>query len=146
MILGIDGLGHGQDRLAVALELLVAVVVGVGLVLRQLPQSKPLLPVDLLMRPIFALSVAASVCSFAAQSMAFTSLPFFLVHDLGRSQTETGLPAHPLVGGDGADRASFAGRPVRPVLAGADGRAWPGRAVRRPARPRPACPACRPGG
>ena len=46
---------------------------------------------DLFRRPIFALSVAASVCSFAAQSMAFTSLPFFLVEGLGRSQTETGL-------------------------------------------------------
>lgn len=91
LILGIDGLGHGQDRVAVTLELAGAVAVGVALVWRQLPQTKPLLPVDLLMRPVFALSIAASVCSFAAQSMAFTSLPFFLVHDLGRSQTETGL-------------------------------------------------------
>jgi DHA2 family multidrug resistance protein-like MFS transporter len=91
LILGIDGLGHGQGGQAIALELGGAVVVGVALVWRQLPQSKPLLPVDLFRRPIFALSVAASVCSFAAQSMAFTSLPFFLVEGLGRSQTETGL-------------------------------------------------------
>jgi DHA2 family multidrug resistance protein-like MFS transporter len=91
LILGIDGVGHGQDRMVVGLELLGAAVVGVALVLRQLPQAKPLLPVDLFRRPVFALSVAASVCSFAAQSMAFTSLPFFLVQDLGRTQTETGL-------------------------------------------------------
>lgn len=91
LILGIDGVGHGQDRMVVGLELLGAAVVGVALVLRQLPQAKPLLPVDLFRRPIFALSVAASVCSFAAQSMAFTALPFFLVQDLGRTQTETGL-------------------------------------------------------
>jgi len=91
LILGIDGLGHGQDRMAIALELCGAVAVGVALVWRQLPQSKPLLPIDLLMRPVFALSIAASVASFAAQGMAFTALPFFLIHDLGRSQTETGL-------------------------------------------------------
>ena len=91
LILGIDGLGHGQARLMIALELAGAATVGVALVLRQLPQSKPLLPVDLLARPIFALSIAASIASFAAQGMAFTALPFFLIHDLGRTQTETGL-------------------------------------------------------
>ncbi len=91
LILGIDGLGHGQAPFAVGLELVGAVLVGVALVWRQLPQSKPLLPVDLLMRPMFALSIAASVCSFAAQSMAFTSLPFLLMHEMGKSQTETGI-------------------------------------------------------
>ena len=91
LILGIDGLGHGQDRMAITLELVGAIAVLVALVWRQLPQSKPLLPIDLLMRPVFALSIAASVCSFAAQGMAFTALPFFLIHDFGRSQTETGL-------------------------------------------------------
>ncbi len=91
LILGIDGLGHGQSPFAVGLELVGAVVVGVALVWRQLPQSKPLLPVDLFRRPMFALSVAASVCSFAAQSMAFTSLPFLLMHEMGKSQTETGI-------------------------------------------------------
>jgi len=91
LILGIDGLGHGQDRMTIALELAGAAAVGVALVWRQLPQSKPLLPVDLLMRPVFALSIAASIASFAAQGMAFTALPFFLMNDLGRTQTETGL-------------------------------------------------------
>jgi len=91
LILGIDGLGHGQRASGVGLELVGAVVVGVALVWRQLSQTNPLLPVDLLRRPIFALSITASVFSFAAQSMAFTSLPFFLVETLGRSQTETGL-------------------------------------------------------
>lgn len=91
LILGIDGLGHGQGKVAIALELVGAAVVGVALVWRQLPQSNPLLPVDLFRRPVFTLSVSASVFSFTAQSMAFTSLPFFLVVALGRSQTETGL-------------------------------------------------------
>ena len=125
LILGIDGLGHGQDRLGIALELVGAVVVGVALVWRQLPQSKPLLPVDLLMRPVFALSIAASVCSFAAQSMAFTSLPFLLIQELGKSQTETGILMTPWSAAM-AFTAMFAGRlsdRFSPAVMGALGQA-----------------------
>jgi DHA2 family multidrug resistance protein-like MFS transporter len=41
--------------------------------------------------PIFALSIATSVCSFAAQMLAFVSLPFFFEGTLGRSAVDTGL-------------------------------------------------------
>ena len=58
---------------------------------RQVSRANPLLPVDLLRRPIFALSVAASTCSFAAQSMAFVTLPFYLERGLGFGRGETGL-------------------------------------------------------
>ena len=51
----------------------------------------PMLPIDLFARPIFALSVATSVCSFIAQSLALVSLPFYFEHDLGLSQVTTGL-------------------------------------------------------
>ena len=51
----------------------------------------PLLPVDLLRIPVFALSMGTSICSFAAQMIAFVSLPFFLQHTLGHSAVETGL-------------------------------------------------------
>jgi DHA2 family multidrug resistance protein-like MFS transporter len=125
LILGIDGLGHGQGGVAIALELVGAVAVGVALVWRQLPQSKPLLPVDLLMRPIFALSIAASVCSFAAQSMAFTSLPFLLIQELGKSQTETGILMTPWSAAM-AFTAMFAGRlsdRFSPAVMGALGQA-----------------------
>jgi len=125
LILGIDGLGHGQDRMGIAVELLGAVVVGVALVWRQLPQAKPLLPVDLLMRPVFALSIAASVCSFAAQSMAFTALPFLLMQELGKSQTETGLLMTPWSAAM-AFTAMFAGRlsdRFSPAVMGALGQA-----------------------
>lgn len=67
------------------------VAAGVALVRRQAGRPAPLLPVDLLRIPIFALSVATAICSFAAQMLAFVALPFFLQHGLGRSQVETGL-------------------------------------------------------
>ncbi len=51
----------------------------------------PLLPVDLLRIPIFALSMCTSVCSFCAQMLAMVSLPFYLQSVLGRTEVETGL-------------------------------------------------------
>jgi MFS transporter, DHA2 family, multidrug resistance protein len=91
LITAIDGAGHGQDALAVGSEALAAVLAGAALVLRQLPQTSPLLPVDLLRLPIFALSIATSITSFAAQMLSYVALPFFLQDTLGQSQVETGL-------------------------------------------------------
>jgi MFS transporter, DHA2 family, multidrug resistance protein len=56
-----------------------------------LSREAPLFPVDLLRRPIFALSVATSLCSFAAQNIAFVTMPFYFEDVLGRSLTESGL-------------------------------------------------------
>jgi DHA2 family multidrug resistance protein-like MFS transporter len=50
-----------------------------------------MLPVDLFRRPLFALSVVTAVCTFAAQGLAFVSLPFYFEHVLGRSPVETGF-------------------------------------------------------
>ncbi len=50
-----------------------------------------MLPVDLYRRPLFALSSATSMCSFAAQGLSFVSLPFYFQSVLGRSAVETGL-------------------------------------------------------
>jgi DHA2 family multidrug resistance protein-like MFS transporter len=91
MIMGVDGLGHGQGRATILLELAATAVIGFVLVRRQFSRSAPLLPVDLLRIPIFALSVGTSICSFTAQGLAYVSLPFYFQDVLGRSQVETGL-------------------------------------------------------
>ncbi len=91
MIVGVDGLGQGENRLLVVSELLFAAVAGYFLVKRQLSRSNPLFPIDLLRIPIFGLSIATSICSFAAQTLAYVSLPFYLQNGLGRNQVETGL-------------------------------------------------------
>ncbi|MFM0314722.1 MFS transporter [Paraburkholderia nemoris] len=91
LIFAIDGLGHGEHIRWVVAEALVAVVIGYFFVRRQLTQSAPLLPIDLLRIPVFALSIGTSVCSFCAQMLAFVSLPFLLQDTLGLSQVETGL-------------------------------------------------------
>ncbi|CAG4895875.1 MFS transporter [Paraburkholderia gardini] len=91
LIFAIDGLGHGEHRGYVLAELVAAGVIGYFFVRRQLDRPAPLLPVDLLKIPIFALSIGTSICSFAAQMLAFVSLPFLMQDTFGLTQVQTGL-------------------------------------------------------
>ena len=91
LISGVDGLAHGQSAALVAAEVAGTVVVGVALIRRQARLTSPLLPVDLLRVPLFALSVAGAVCCFAAQGLAYVAMPFLLQNTLGFDQVHTGL-------------------------------------------------------
>jgi DHA2 family multidrug resistance protein-like MFS transporter len=91
LVSAIAGLGHGESLSYAGAELAGAMIFAFVLVTRQLSQSSPMLPVDLLRIPLFALSVATSICSFVAQSMALVSLPFLFENTLGHGQVETGL-------------------------------------------------------
>jgi DHA2 family multidrug resistance protein-like MFS transporter len=91
LITGIDGVAHNEAWPIVLLEVAGAVAMGALLVARQASQASPLLPVDLMRIPLFALSVATSICAFAAQGLALVSLPFLFQNTLGRSQVDTGL-------------------------------------------------------
>ena len=91
ILLGFDGLGHGSDRLLVAGELVVGVVSAVVFVRLQRTRAEPMLPVDLFRLPIFALSVGTSVCSYAAQTIAYVALPFYFQVAGGFSQSHVGL-------------------------------------------------------
>jgi len=91
LIFGIDGLAHGHHRLQILAELAAAAVLGTVFVRRQLRLAHPMMPVDIFKRPVFALSISASTCTFTAQGLAFVSLPFFFHTVLGRDATSTGL-------------------------------------------------------
>jgi MFS transporter, DHA2 family, multidrug resistance protein len=108
---------HGFDRVAAALNVItfaalilalgeaaqrgpahitltalgIAIIAGMLMLRRERGHPAPMLPVDLFRRPMFALSTMTAVCSFAAQGLAFVSLPFFFETALGRSQVETGF-------------------------------------------------------
>ncbi|WP_374470620.1 MFS transporter [Phenylobacterium sp.] len=71
--------------------LAVGVVAGVVLARRELGRPAPMIPFDLLRIPIFGLSIATSIVSFAAQMLAYVALPFYFQGPLGRSAVETGL-------------------------------------------------------
>ena len=93
--------GHGFDPLAAGLTALgfAALVFGLGsaaqrrpLVLRrQRGHPAPMLPVDLLKRPLFALSAFTSMASFTTQGLAFVALPFYFQTVLHRPPVETGF-------------------------------------------------------
>ena len=91
LITAIDGVGHGERTEWVILQALGALGVGAILVTRELSRSSPLVPVDLMRIPVFALSICTSICAFTAQSMAMVSLPFLFESTLGLGQVRTGL-------------------------------------------------------
>ncbi|HEY0182767.1 MAG TPA: MFS transporter [Rhodopila sp.] len=91
LIFGIGEAAHSASRAITLTALGVAVAAGGTLTWRQLGLPAPMLPVDLYRRPMFALSSLTSLCSFAAQGLAFVSLPFYFQTVLGFSAVETGL-------------------------------------------------------
>jgi DHA2 family multidrug resistance protein-like MFS transporter len=94
-ISALGGVAHAQPTGVVALQFAGAALVGFLFLRRQIALPAPMLPVDLFRRPVFALTVATSVCSFLAQTSAYVALPFLLEVTLGRSQVATGLMMTP---------------------------------------------------
>jgi DHA2 family multidrug resistance protein-like MFS transporter len=90
-IIGIGSAAHQAWPVLVVIELVAALLLGSLLTRRQADHPAPMLPTDLFRRPLFALSAATAVCSFAVQGLAFVSLPFYFEDVLMRSQVETGF-------------------------------------------------------
>ncbi|MEJ0064964.1 MAG: MFS transporter [Caulobacteraceae bacterium] len=88
---GVDVLTRTRARMIGAAETVAGLVIGAVLVIRELGRPRPLVPVDLLRNPIFALSVATSIASFSAQMSAFVALPFRFENTLHYDQVATGL-------------------------------------------------------
>jgi DHA2 family multidrug resistance protein-like MFS transporter len=89
----ISGVGRlGMGNMSGAVE---EIAVGLGclgiLIWQQMRKVRPLLPLDLMRLPMFALSVGTSSCSYAAQILAYVSLPFFFEKGLRLTPVETGL-------------------------------------------------------
>jgi DHA2 family multidrug resistance protein-like MFS transporter len=97
--------------------ILVGLIAGAALVRREWSEPMPLMPLDLLRIPMFSLSIAASIVSFAAQMLAYVTLPFLLQSVLGRSVLETGLLMTPWPIAVGI-AAPFAGRMADRLPAG----------------------------
>ena len=87
---GLQSLSHSDAGALALLEIALALVLWVLLLRHERGRSAPLIPVDLLARPVFALSVLTGVCSFTAQMSALVALPFE-IQRLGHSAVETGL-------------------------------------------------------
>jgi DHA2 family multidrug resistance protein-like MFS transporter len=91
VVLGISSAAHKAETGVVWAQLVVGILLGLLVIRRQADHPAPMLPIDLFRRPMFALSAATSVCSFAIQGLAFVSLPFYFEDILHRTQVETGF-------------------------------------------------------
>jgi DHA2 family multidrug resistance protein-like MFS transporter len=91
LILGLGAVAHRGSWLLIALEWTIAIACGAALLRRESGYRAPMLAVDLFRQPIFLLSAVTSVCSFAAQGLAFVALPFLLQNAMGHSAVETGF-------------------------------------------------------
>jgi DHA2 family multidrug resistance protein-like MFS transporter len=91
LVNAVDDIGQGSNPMVIGLEFVCAIVAGTVFIRRQLTLRAPMLPVELFRQPIFALSVGTSICSYAAQSLAFVALPFYFEYVGGNSQVATGL-------------------------------------------------------
>jgi MFS transporter, DHA2 family, multidrug resistance protein len=91
LIVGVDAISQSGALAEAFAALAGAAVFGFLFVRRQLRQSAPLLPVDLLRMPVFALSLATSISGFAAAAIGLLALPFFFEDVLKLSDAATGL-------------------------------------------------------
>ncbi len=89
LVIGVDDLG--SDRSTAVAEIAAGLVGAAVLVLQQRRNTTPLLPLDLLRMPIVGLSIATSVCSYAAQMLGYLSLPFLFQTVMHQTQVATGL-------------------------------------------------------
>lgn len=90
LVYAINGLAQGAPW---RLTLGSMGLAGLGLYLllrRQAGTPAPLLALDLLREPRYALSATSAGASLTAQSLAFVALPFMLQYQLGFSQVQTG--------------------------------------------------------
>ena len=65
-------------------------VLGTVYVRTQLHRRYPMLPFDLLRRPMFSMSVITSIVSYTAQMMVLVGMPFMLLHNFGMDPVRTG--------------------------------------------------------
>ncbi len=91
MMASFEGFAHGADLRLAACGAGAALLAGSRFAARQLRAENPVLPVDLLRIPIFAVSLLTSVCSYLAQMLAMVALPFYLQHTLGYDDVGAGL-------------------------------------------------------
>jgi DHA2 family multidrug resistance protein-like MFS transporter len=87
---GIQVATHESLGLGIAM-VLAGIVSGIALVRRERGRTNPVVPVDLLAKPVLGLSALASMACFVATSSLMLSLPFRLEEAIGYTPAEVGL-------------------------------------------------------
>ena len=95
VIAGLEALVHGNSPVVSAAVVVVGLLFGVVFVLHERREPFPILPVDLLARPVLALSVGGAFMAFFASQILILSLPFRLQHGFGLPPSEVGAMIAP---------------------------------------------------
>ncbi len=90
IISGLESLVHGDSPVVSGAIVAAGAVVGVMFVRRELDEPRPILPIDLLARPVLALSVTGALAAFIASMSFILSVPFHLQHEYGFQPSEIG--------------------------------------------------------
>lgn len=91
LVIGLQAVVGGQFEATTVLLTAIGLIGGVWFIRREQRRTSPILPVDLLSRPIFALSASAALAAFTASMCFLLSLPFRLQADLGMEPAQIGL-------------------------------------------------------
>lgn len=98
IVSGLEALVHGDSPVVSGAVIAIGAGAGVLLVRHERDEPVPILPVDLLDRPVIALSIGGAFVSFVAAMLATLSLPFRLQHGFALAPSEIGamIAAWPL--------------------------------------------------
>jgi DHA2 family multidrug resistance protein-like MFS transporter len=90
LVVGLNLLSQGALRQLGAAAIVLSLPIGYLFVRRELGLSRPIVPVDLLRRPVLALSTIGAVSTFVASMIVLTSLPFRLELSFGFAPLQVG--------------------------------------------------------
>ncbi len=94
-IFGLEAGVHGGPVVIVAAVLGSGVLFAFAFVRHELRQTHPIMPVDLLARPVLALSIVGALAAFMASMVLLLSLPFRLQHGYGFAPAKIGAMIAP---------------------------------------------------
>ena len=95
LVFALAAAAQREAGVVVAGAALLALAGGAALLRRERGHPAPMLPLDLLRRPMFALSALTALASFTSQGLAFVSLPFLFEQVLHRNPVQTGFLMSP---------------------------------------------------
>jgi len=95
IISGLESAVHGDSPVVSAAIVATGILVAFIFVRRELGEARPIMPVDLLGMPVFALSTLGALTAFVASMAVILSLPFRLEHGFGFAPSEVGAMIAP---------------------------------------------------
>lgn len=88
---GLESAVHGDSPVVSAAIVLTGALIGVCFLRRERHEADPILPIDLLARPVLRLSVIGAYTAFIASMTLIISMPFRLQSEFGFTPPEMGL-------------------------------------------------------